>query len=221
MSDGSITIEFIGEGRTDRGPTLGAKEDDDSGVVVILTKKLCGSPANLKVKRQPIPFLQRKGLWQKVKLAKERAFYSGSAGLVFVTDTEGKHPAQLNELKRGRDSRFLDFPMAVGVAHPCIETWLLADPSAIRRALTLPADPILPSTPETLPAPCQNRDNNPKVILAGCEKSRRFLSSRQNSAIAEAIRDLEVIETHCPIGFAPFAEEVRTQLRPLFEREVS
>ncbi len=38
--------------------------------------------------------------------------------------------------------------MAIGVAHPCIESWLLADAAAIRRALALPATPKLPAEPE-------------------------------------------------------------------------
>jgi hypothetical protein len=223
MSDGSITIEFIGEGRTDRGQR-DATEEDDSGVIVILTIKLCGSPASMRIKRRPIEFLPGKQLWQKVKFAKRQAYYNGSAGIVFVTDTEGEHPTQLHKLERGRDAELTDYPMAIGVAHPCIECWLLVDASAIRKALNLTANPALPESPELLPAPCKDQGknpSNPKMALAHCAGLRSPLSSRQTTAIARAIRDLNSIEVHCPIGFAPFAEEVRARLRPLFEREVS
>jgi len=43
--------------------------------------------------------------------------------------------------------------MAVGVAHPCVEAWLLVDSLAIARALGLSNSVVVPSNPESLPAP--------------------------------------------------------------------
>src|SRR5205823_153554 len=119
----------------------------------------------MRVRRRPLPFLQGKGLWQKVRFAKRQALNSGSGGLVFVLDTEGNHPGQLQQLRRGRDFESVEYPTAVGVAHPCIEAWLLADASAISRAMGLEQRPEVPVEPESLPAPCKDRSQNPKVLL--------------------------------------------------------
>ncbi len=155
-------------------------------------------------------------MWQKVRFAKRNAFNSGSAGLVFVLDTEGNHPGQLEQLQRGRDSELLEYPAAVGVAHPCIEAWLLADASAIVRALGLTERIDVPAEPESLPAPCKDRKQNPKAVLSRCAGRDRPLSSAETTGIVQAIRDLNLIRTRCPIGFGPFADEVVGNIRPIF-----
>ena len=156
-------------------------------------------------------------MWQKVRFAKRQAFYNGSAGFAFVLDTEGDHPGQLEKLKRGRDAELLEYPAAVGVTHPCIEAWLLADASAITRALGLAQRADVPEVPESLPAPCKGRKQNPKAVLGRCAGQDRPLSSSQTTRIVLEIRDLNVIRTRCPISFAPFAEEVVGNIRPIFE----
>jgi hypothetical protein len=45
------------------------------------------------------------------------------------------------------------------------------------------------------------------------------LSSGEATRIAQEIRDLTVIRTRCPIGFAPFAEEVEGNIRPIFHAD--
>jgi hypothetical protein len=210
-------IDIVGEGRTDRGRGADQPEVPTNGVLPVLVHRLCNRPVSMRVRRRPLPFLQGKGLWQKVRFAKRQAFNSGSAGLVFVLDTEGKHPGQLEQLRRGRDSELLDYPAAVGVAHPRIESWLLADASAISRALGLARRAEIPEEPESLPAPCKDRKQNPKAVLGRCAGQDRPLSSAQTTSIVQEIRDLSAIRTRCPIGFAPFAEEVAGNIRPIFE----
>ena len=122
----------------------------------------------MRVVRRAVPHLQGKGLWQKVKFAKQRALYNRSAGAVFVMDSEGNHRGRLAELSRGRDAAYSEFPMAVGVAHPCVEAWLLVDSLAIARGLGLSNSVVVPSNPERLPAPQANRAHNPKTVLARC-----------------------------------------------------
>jgi hypothetical protein len=156
-----------------------------------------------------------------VRFAKKQAFYNRSAGLVFVVDTEGDHPAQLKELQRGRGFELPEYPAAVGVAHPCIEAWLLADASAIARALGLGQTPTVPEKPESLPAPCKDRNQNPKAILGRCVGQNRALSSAQTTRIAQEIGDLNSIRTRCPQGFAPFADEILGIIRPIFEPDES
>jgi hypothetical protein len=167
--------------------------------------------------RRAIPYLQGKGLWQKVKFAKQTALYNRSAGAVFVMDSEGNHRGRLAELSRGRDAAYSEFPMAVGVAHPCVEAWLLVDSLAIARALGLSNSVVVPSNPESLPAPQANRAHNPKTVLAMCAE-RSAISSREATQIALAITDLAALRNRCPVGFEPFAQEIeeRIAIAPLF-----
>ncbi len=222
MPDPSRELEICGEGRTDighvapPGMTRSGPESPTEGIVPVLVHKLCGQPDTMKVVRRAVPFLPgKKKFWQKVKYFKQQAFYNGSAGAVFVMDSEGDHKGRLAELVKGRDSAYPDFPMAVGVAHPCIETWLLADPGAIARALGLPAPPDVPEDPENLPAPRKDRTHNPKTVLAACAGGSP-VSAQEATRIATEIVDLALVRRRCPVGFEPFAEEVDERIGPLF-----
>ena len=207
----SKRVEFIGEGPTD----IGKDEPNGgiSGVVPILVHKLCGSPSSLRVVRKTFASLQKGGLERKVGFAKTQAVYNRSAGVVFVVDTEGDHPGKKrDELAKARDAKHLAFPMAIGVAHPCIETWLLADARQLRRA----SDQV-PNQPEKLPAPNQDQNKNPKIVLADCVGLKKAdLSAAEKWSIARSITDVTVIETACPEGFAPFAAEIRDRIAPIF-----
>jgi hypothetical protein len=213
-------IDIVGEGKTDRGRGDEQPAPPTDGVVPIFVHRLCNRPGTMRVRRRPLPFLQGKGLWQKVRFAKRQAFNSGSAGLVFVLDTEGNHPGQLRELQRGRDYELKEYPTAVGAAHPCIEAWLLADASALSRAMGLALQPQLPAEPESLPAPCKDRGHNPKVLLSRCAGLNRPLSSAEAARIA-LLQDLQAIRNRCPASFAPFADEVIGVIRPIFRTNES
>jgi hypothetical protein len=210
-----IVIEICGEGRTDVAQNGATPVPADSGVVPILTRRLCNNPAALRVKRTQYMFLQgKKKRWQKVRFFKRNAKINGSAGCVFVLDSEGDFPSVQAELEQGRSHESGDYPMAIGVAHPYIEAWLLTDASALRRGLGLNQKPTVPSEPETLPAPQANRKNNPKTALAECHPNNRHPNLAEKSAIAEQI-SLDTAATICP-SFAAFAAEVRRHIRPLF-----
>jgi hypothetical protein len=216
MPETRLVIEIVGEGKSDRGRGDDRPAAPSGGVVPVLVYRLCDKPQSIQVRRRPLPFLQGKGLWQKVRFAKRQAFNSKSAGLVFVLDSEGNHPGQMRELQRGRDSEMLEFPTAVGVAHPCIEAWLLADASAIFRAMRLSRQPVIPEEPESLPAPRKDRVQNPKTVLCRCAGTSRLLAAEEMTLIAQEVRDLNAISMRCPIGFAPFADEVVRKIRPIF-----
>lgn len=218
--EGNVVLEVFGEGKTDLGTGAG-REPPSNGVVPILVYALCERPAPMRVVRKAHQFLQGKGLWQKVRFAKRQALYNGTAGVVFVMDSEGGFNAlaeRRGELEKGRDHEFPEFPMAVGVAQPCIEAWLLADASAIRQAFGLAKDPEVPQEPEKCPAPCQDEEENPKRLLANAAGSRnKSLSADECDRIAKAISDVDLVCRRCPRDFAPFAEEVRARIRPLFK----
>ena len=136
---------------------------------------------------------------------------------MFVVDSDGNLQKRNDDIVSGRGDAKVPIPMALGVAHPCIETWLLTDETAIRRALDLSATPKVPDQPEGLPAPCQDRRHNPKTELAkAAGVNRGDLSAKEKDAIALAINDVDRLKTRCPLGFAPFADEVDRHIRPLF-----
>ena len=145
----NVVVEVMGEGVADIGSEQ--KSDlPDSGIVPILLHKLCGKPSRMRIKHKPVAFLSGKGLAKKVQFAKRQAFYNRSHAAVFVVDSEGGHKelqAKLADLENGRDRELPDFRMAVGVAQPCIESWLLAAPEAIRRGLQLVATPQCRQSP--------------------------------------------------------------------------
>ena len=215
MPELELIIEIVGEGKTDRGRGDEQPAPPTTGVVPIFVHRLCDRPGSMRVRRRPLPFLQGKGLWQKVRFAKRQSFNSGSAGLVFVVDTEGNHPGQLQELMRGRDFELAGYRSAVGVAHPCIEAWLLADALAISRAMGLSLLPQVPAEPESLPAPCKDRVHNPKILLSRCAGLNRPLSSTEATRVA-LLQDLQAIRSRCQSSFAPFADEIIEIIKPIF-----
>jgi hypothetical protein len=223
--EGKIIVEIYGEGKTDVGPHVRDMKPElpRRGVVPIIVHTLCGKPEKMLVKRYGVIFLQRKdtghGLWQKVRFARRQAFYNRSNGAVFVVDSEGDLKAKREALCKGRDEARTSLPMAVGVAHPCIESWLLSDPDAIRKGLNLDKMPNISVNPEELPAPRKNRSHNPKTVLreaAGIVD--RELSADQKDQIAAAMYDIDLIRKGCPMGFVPFADEVESHIRPLFSK---
>ncbi|MGD0897190.1 MAG: hypothetical protein ABR915_05095 [Thermoguttaceae bacterium] len=220
MPEAAVVVEVFGEGKADIGADPNPRRPT-AGIVPILLDRLCGRPGRMLVKCMPIPYLQRKRLHQKVQVAKQQAHGHGSHAAVFVVDSEGgpkELKAKRAQLEEGRDRKLPDFPMAVGVAHPCIESWLLADAAAIRRGLDLPATPAVPADPESLPAPCHDADENPKRVLcklAGVAKKE--LSADEKDCIARAMNDLALVRQRCPLGFAPFADEAERHIRPLFK----
>ena len=103
------------------------------------------------------------------------------------------------------------------MAHPCIESWLLADATAIRRGMNLARTPKVPGEPETLPAPCQDRQKNPKTELArAADSTKKELSAKEKDEIAKAMNDMKLVSARCPQGFAPLAAEVERYILRLF-----
>lgn len=220
--DGNVVIEIYGEGKTDVGEATTKPKPPDEGVIPILVSAICGRPAGMLVKRYGSVFMngQKGSLSQKVRFAKQQACSNRSAAAVFVVDSEGRR-AQLKQktrdLHRSRDHRLPDFPMAIGVAHPCIEAWLLSDATAIRRGLELAETPEVPDEPEKLPAPCQDRQHNPKTVLvAAAGSNKKELSAKEKDEVARSMNDMSIPCRRCPEGFAPFADEVQQHIAPLF-----
>jgi hypothetical protein len=220
MPDVNTMVYVFGEGKTDIGGS-DAPELPTKGVVPILVHALCDKPRQMRVKRESVAFLEGKGLWQKVRCAKRRAFYGKARAAVFVVDSEGNAALckrKCDQVRKGRDAALPDFAMAVGIAHPCIEAWLLTDVAAITGCLNPAKTPAIPEKPEELPAPCDDRKNNPKAMLR--QIAGRAISTNDKDRIATAM-DLSSLRQRCPLGFAPFADEVEKRIRPLFQEPCS
>ena len=206
-----IVLEVFGEGITDFGEGTVTAIHPDQGVVPILVYRLCGKPTTMRVKAKRFAHLQGRKLWQKVCFAKRQANYNnGTRGAVFVLDTEGDDKV-VRTMAQGRDHELPDFPMAIGAARPCIEAWLLADPSAIRELPGRSRATEAVDSPESLPAPRVNRQHNPKTVLAALGAD----SKAQKDTIANKL-DLSAARQRCSLSFEPFAAEVETLLQPLF-----
>ena len=219
--DGPLVIEVFGEGKTDVGldprnrqPTL--------GVLPILVHRLCGKPKNMRVRSSTRLHLERidvkagGGYRKKAERFRTLARQNNSAGAVFVIDSDGDLEKKQRDVTQGRDAGPADLPMAVGVAHPCVEAWLLADAGAIRRGIGLSSSPALPEDPEVL-SPKKDNKQHPKPVLARAAGSRdRDLGAKEKDAIATAMNDMDLVRRRCPLSFAPFADEVDRHIRPLF-----
>lgn len=218
----TVVIAVFGEGRADVGTAMEdpRPEPPNEGVLPVLVSRLCGRPKQMQVKRFGQPFMtdseQGGRLWKKALFARRRVFYHKDVkAVVFVVDSDGQLKEKKKQLEKGRDAGPSALPMAIGVAHPCIEAWLLADASAIRRALRLSNTPNVPSDPENLPAGKKN-GAHPKNELRKAAGSSKRLSAEEMWNIAQAMNDLGLVWNRCPLGFAPFADEVNECICPLF-----
>ncbi len=190
----------------------------NQGTLPILVHKICKKPGNMRVIRRRVSLLRGKTLAEKVYFERYQAIYSKYRGIVLVVDSDGKleltrknwHEAR--EKSNARLSNHL--PMAIGIAHPCIESWLLSDATAIRRGLELERTPVVSDNPESL-SPKKSNKNHPKNVFRSIVKDN--MSAKDTDRIAAAMNDLELVKQRCPAGFKPFAEEVETHIQPLFE----
>lgn len=153
------------------------------------------------------------GYPRKVHLAIEEAKIRGCSSVAVVVDrdrTEGG--SRLGQLREGRDlaeqrDNPLAYKTALGVAVETVEAWLLADERALNEALALdPKAPAIPS-PEALGGGPRT-ETHPKNVLRKLIQRSGAASKAPYDDIAERAR-LDVVERRCPIGFAPFAAELR------------
>ena len=215
MPDDERIIDIVGEGVTDLGVGGDRPCLPTSGVLPILVHGLCGHPNSMKVRRRKAAFLMGRGQCEKLRFAMTQ--YRGSRGVVYVVDTDGDHPGRIDRLRAIRDSIMPAYPAVVGVAHPCIEAWLLGDPKAIRRAFGLPQPIAVTETPEELPATKDKTGGDPKAVLGRCLGRSGAMPADKTTRIALQIRDYEALHQRCPKSFTPFADEVIERIKPIFE----
>ena len=158
-----------------------------------------------------------KGYAHKLRYALRQARDIEAEGLVATVDADAeKRGVRLRKMKQAR-KRDRDranapvLPTALGEAVPHGEAWLLDDPVAVRRVLSLPEDERIPTT---------KRAKNPKKALHDLLAQSERAEDRPVDVWAEIAR--EVDPARCKharaTGFGPFINEVHEELGPLAAR---
>ena len=152
---------------------------------------------------------------RKVHLAIVEAELRNCTCVAIVVDRDGeRNQARLNALSAGRDEaekkgEALAQHTAIGLAIETVEAWLLADEQALTRALNLnPPQQQLPAPEELDGAP--GSDKHPKAVFLSIVARTEVAPSDAYDSVAELAR-LDHVERRCPLGFARFADQLRTR----------
>jgi hypothetical protein len=158
---------------------------------------------------------QVSGYERKVCLAIGEADARGCSSVAVVVDrdrTEGGK--RLAALRGGRaqaeqDGNPLAYKTALGVAIEAVEAWLLADEKALNEVLDPhPAVSMLPD-PEGLNGR-PGTDTHPKRVFKDILSRARTAVPAPYDEVAKHLR-IHSLTERCSLGFAPFAEEVRSR----------
>jgi hypothetical protein len=219
-----VKVLFVGEGNHDIGPAgeRWAEPRPATGVVPVLAREVssaidAGSIALAWREISRFSPQARKGFEAKVAAAMLLATQRfDCAGTVCVTDRDGDEdrlPAMQRGKQRGLSALAVAHPVAVGVAVESIEAWILGAPTAIAEELGIPVERVRSAMPkrqvEALRESSDRQDWRPKAAieriaaLAGNDGGTGF-----RAAVAARTSPAEV-EGACPVGFAPFAQELR------------
>lgn len=209
-----MKLLFVGEGPHDVGHADG-RHHPAGGVVTELTRRALGTVDDASVARfwRQVPRFPRdrrqRGLAGKVMAAVLIARREGCAALVCVHDRDGDD-SRREDLRRGSDAATL--PTACGLAVESIEAWTLGDPDAIATTLSVDATEIRAvlraRDVERMKESSGKPERRPKTLL------RRIfgLAERDDSTeLREEIArnsDPRRLAEVCPLGFAPFLEEL-------------
>jgi hypothetical protein len=131
--------------------------------------------------------------------------------VVMLVDRDGtKNDRRLSDMQQGRNEYGESkFPCALGVAVEAFDAWMIADKQGIlaaggneAKAHTKPEEPRWPK-------------NEADAIFGTCG------GTGLGPKYAMAAKELEIanLETACPKGFKPFADEVRQRIKPLVDEQ--
>ncbi len=137
------------------------------------------------------------------------------SGSVFVTDQDRKAERRA-ALEAGLANAMNLFPghrLACGLAVESVEAWTLAVPDAIAEVLGLSADLVRQQYPginvESLYEKSGKEEHRPKRLIERIGQLRHQSDSTAfRQAVAEET-DVAELERACPVGFRPFAEQLR------------
>jgi len=152
---------------------------------------------------------------RKVKYLTRRARADGFVALAIVVDMDKASPRdKLRALRHGREEDRQNnppLPTALGEANPHFDVWLLDDAVAVREALQLPGDSLVPNAIKTA---------YPKDTLSDLIERSQIASQPVSEALGEIARRL--VPKRCvhgkETGFFAFAEDVRHEISPAILR---
>jgi len=144
-----------------------------------------------------------------------KAGMDGQAGVVVLIDRDRRRDDDtIRPLQAGRDAaaQFSDIPCAVGQAVEAFDAWMIADGKAVAEAggnasRSHPA-------PENLNGE-EGTGNHPKERAAEIFGGSEGLGAKC-AQIASTV-NIEFLKKSCPVGFAPFAAEVKERIAPVLK----
>jgi hypothetical protein len=165
--------------------------------------------------QKKIPSYSLKGYGLRLAYLYRSARSRGADGLVACIDADKNRRRQrLRQIKQAREadrSLFAPLPTALGEAKPHSEAWLLDDPVAVREGLGLSKDHVVPNALNT---------TSPKTMLEELHAASERRNQRPLDVWPAIAANLDV--SRCAhskqTGFAPFVEELRAELGPLFAK---
>lgn len=153
-----------------------------------------------------------RGYDRKLLFAILQARQDGLDGVVAAVDRDTSHGRdRLRELQAARAKdreKYAPFPTAVGVADPHAEAWLLDDPVAVRTALRLPADALIPTVRQV---------ESPKSEIVRLHRASPRSDEPVRAMLIEIAQALSVdrCQHSRETGFSQFVEDVRDEISPL------
>ena len=193
-----LTLHFIVDGKRDKGimPRL---------VEGILGTEIQG------VSRAWFHLRGRSGYKRKLQFGMISARLRCASGVVATVDTdkqeEGKRLKVLRSARQELRNQGESLPVALGEASPHAESWLLDDPKAVREALQLPSDTMIPTVRDA---------RSPKQALDAIIEA-----SPRNGKPADVLPDIarRVNLKRCAhskeTGFEFFVKDVQGEIGPL------
>jgi hypothetical protein len=225
-----MTVLLYSEGLRDLGQ---ASPDplDPSGVTAgplrHLIENVLGRPDGLYIKSKHLGKVHgrrdrvsdsTRGYAHKVSRAMRDAVRDGHDAIIVVIDRDGPAGKQrLDRLQQGRARGCADdrsVPCALGMAQEMVESWLLGDADAFARAFG-DAAPRPPHDPEVATGARGSEQYAKRVLEDLLEGAGQARDWHGYSALARAI-DTRVLEQNCQRSFAPFADDVRRHIGPIY-----
>ncbi|MCB9742087.1 MAG: hypothetical protein H6741_09190 [Alphaproteobacteria bacterium] len=228
-------ILLVSEGPRDHGDEQPYADEDGEGPLRPIIRALLNDPDGLVMYSRSLGKLHGKrrsgrdhlpserGLKAKVERVLRDLKRDGFDGVIIVIDEDGHSASSRSKrMQRLTDGRATNpnARCALGVARPMVESWLLGDPKAWKPAFG--AQPgNLPSRPEHETGQknvSQQKRPYTKQVLE--QALREVGHDHMLSGYTRLARhcDVDTLTHSCPDSFAPFAEEVRSHIGPLYGR---
>ena len=153
-----------------------------------------------------------KGYDRKLLFAILQARQDDLDGVVAAVDRDtSRGRDRLRELQAARTKdreKNAPLPTAVGVANPHAEVWLLDDPVAVRTALRLPADVLIPTVRQV---------QSPKSEIGRLHRTSPRSDEPIRAMLIEIAQALSIdrCQHGHETGFSHFVDDVRDEIGPL------